>query len=221
VSLKSVLDVGCGRGTWLGVWREFGIDDVVGIDGAYVNRARLAIPPDRFIATDITQHWDLGRRFDLVQSMEVAEHILPDCSEAFIARLCASGDVVLFSAAQPGQGGEMHINEQTPEFWARLFEKHGYARFDCLRAHVAKDRSIEPWYRFNAFLFANGHGQERLSDAARATLLPAAIKAKEYGGLAWRARKLLLRGLSVETVTKLSRINYRVMTTFRAIQNAG
>jgi ribosomal protein L11 methylase PrmA len=31
--LRSVLDVGCGRGTWLAVFRENGVEDVCGVDG--------------------------------------------------------------------------------------------------------------------------------------------------------------------------------------------
>src|ERR1700751_1873950 len=36
VGPKSILDVGCGQGAWLAVWRELGIADVMGVDGAYV-----------------------------------------------------------------------------------------------------------------------------------------------------------------------------------------
>ena len=34
VNPRSVVDVGCGVGTWLSVWRDLGIDDIEGIDGA-------------------------------------------------------------------------------------------------------------------------------------------------------------------------------------------
>ena len=221
VRLSSVLDVGCGRGTWLAAWREMGVLDVVGIDGDYVDRSRLAIPADKFVPVDLTTAWSLERRFDLVQSLEVAEHIAPIHSETFVSRLCAAGDVVLFSAAQPGQGGEMHVNEQTPEYWAAIFARNGFERFDALRSHVAADQTIEPWYRYNAFLFANARGQERLSEEARATRLPASVKAPEFGGVAWKIRKGVLRHLPVATVTSLSRLNYRVRTRLRAIQHAG
>ena len=37
-SPASVVDVGCGQGTWLAVWRELGIDDVTGLDGSYADQ---------------------------------------------------------------------------------------------------------------------------------------------------------------------------------------
>ncbi len=36
-SLESVLDVGCGAGAWLAVWKE-NDTEIVGLDGDYVNR---------------------------------------------------------------------------------------------------------------------------------------------------------------------------------------
>src|SRR5262249_31929851 len=71
----SVLDVGCGRGVWLKRWTDAGVSDITGVDGDYVPRTTLAIPATRFIAHDLSQPFDLKRRFDLVQSLEVAEHV--------------------------------------------------------------------------------------------------------------------------------------------------
>ena len=217
VRVGSVLDVGCGRGTWLAAWREAGVSDVMGIDGDYVDTRRLAIPRDRFMAADLTRDWRLDRWFDLVQSLEVAEHIAPEHSEKFVSRLCAAADVVLFSAAQPGQGGEMHVNEQTAEYWAAIFASHGFQRFDCVRHQVADDLTIEPWYRYNPFLFANERGERRLSPEARASLLSASETAPELGGFVWRLRKQLLKHLPVSTVTALSRLNYLVRTRLRSL----
>ena len=59
----SVLDVGCGRGIWLEAWIQLGVQDVLGLDGAYVDPARLAIPSASFRSTDIAQPFDLGRRW--------------------------------------------------------------------------------------------------------------------------------------------------------------
>lgn len=216
VNVASVLDVGCGRGTWLAAWREAGVLDVLGVDGDYVDRDRLTIPEQLFVSADLTEAWRVNRRFDLVQSLEVAEHLANRHSAEFVSRLCAAADVVLFSAAQPGQGGEMHVNEQTPEYWAELFAGKGFERFDCLRREVAADVSLEPWYRYNVFLFANPRGQVRLSPTARAARLPATEKALDLGGIGWRIRKQLLKHLPVATVTSLSRINYRVRTRLRS-----
>ena len=48
---ESVVDVGCGVGSWLAVFREHGIDDFLGVDGAYVDLDLLQIPPESFDRT--------------------------------------------------------------------------------------------------------------------------------------------------------------------------
>jgi hypothetical protein len=84
-----------------------------------VETARLAMPAKHFAAFDLSRPFRLGRRFDLVQSLEVAEHIPPAQTEIFVDNLAAHGDVILFSAAVPGQGGEFHVNEQPYDTGAR------------------------------------------------------------------------------------------------------
>ena len=69
----SVADFGCARGIWLSVWRSAGAE-VVGVDGDYVDTSRLMIPRHDFRAADLSAPIDLARRFDLVQSLEEAEH---------------------------------------------------------------------------------------------------------------------------------------------------
>ena len=63
-------------------------------------------------------------------------------------------DVVLFSAAIPFQGGVNHVNEQWPEYWATLFESHGFVCSDCLRHRFWYDGNVEWWYAQNILLFA-------------------------------------------------------------------
>ena len=70
--VRSVADFGCGQGAWLSVWKDAGAT-VAGLDGPYVDQSRLLVAPGEFTAVDLTQPIDLGRRFDVVQSVEVAE----------------------------------------------------------------------------------------------------------------------------------------------------
>lgn len=82
--IKSVLDVGCGEGAWLSVWRKFGIEDICGLDGDYVDRNRLLIDHASFNSIDLTQGFNLYRSFDLVQCLEVAEHLERSSSDRLV-----------------------------------------------------------------------------------------------------------------------------------------
>jgi SAM-dependent methyltransferase len=159
---RDVVDVGCGQGTWLTVFREHGVEDVWGIDGDYVDRGRLEIPRERFLSRDLTRPLHPGRSFDLAVSLEVAEHLPADCAEAFVASLTALAPVVLFSAAAPYQGGQNHVNEQWPAYWAELFAARGYVPIDCLRRRLWDDERVEWWYAQNMLLFAERVSLESL-----------------------------------------------------------
>lgn len=102
---KSVLDVGCGHGAWLVAAREFGVDEIYGIDGPWIDPQALLIPETFFSAQSLDQQLALEKRSDLVMSLEVAEHVEQEAADLFIDNLVRHGDVILFSAAIPFQGG--------------------------------------------------------------------------------------------------------------------
>jgi SAM-dependent methyltransferase len=155
VQPNSVIDVGCGVGGWLAAFREHGIQEILGLDGDYVPRELLAIPQESFLACDLTKPLRLGRSFDLVLSLEVAEHLPPSCAETLVDSLTQLGPVVLFSAAIPFQGGTDHLNEQWPEYWVKLFEARGFAVVDCLRHEIWQNPRVERWYAQNILFFAS------------------------------------------------------------------
>jgi len=150
---ESVVDVGCGTGVWLSNLMAAGVGDVLGVDGSHVERCRLRIPIDRFLAHDLTQPLAVGRTFDLALCLEVAEHLPATRARGLVADLTALAPVIAFSAAVPGQGGTGHVNEQWPTWWQELFEQSGYDCLDCIRARIWNDSSVEWWYRQNILLF--------------------------------------------------------------------
>jgi SAM-dependent methyltransferase len=153
IDLKSVVDVGCGTGTWLKVFQDFGVQDVLGIDGDYVDLTLLKIEKKYFITFDLEKKWSLKRKFDLALSLEVAEHLSFESSDIFVKTLCDLSDTIIFSAAIPNQGGQNHINEQEPKYWIEKFEKEEFKLFDVLRPVFWDNQNVDSWYRQNMLLF--------------------------------------------------------------------
>ena len=85
--VSSVLDVGCGRGVWVDEWRRAGVEDALGVDGSYVDPDRWAVPATHMVALDVSLPFRLERHFDLVQSLEVAEHISASRADTLIDNL--------------------------------------------------------------------------------------------------------------------------------------
>lgn len=144
-SPRSVLDVGCGLGHFTRKFMESGIKEVLAVDGDYLNPDLLFIPKEYFRTADLTKPFDFGRKFDLVVSLEVAEHLPPECAGQFVECLVRHGEAVLFSAAFPGQGGQMHLNEQWATWWGEHFQKHGYIPLDMIRPKVLDNSDLPPW----------------------------------------------------------------------------
>ena len=173
--IGSVVDVGCGNGSWLSVFRELGAERILGVDGDWVEIDRLLIPSECFHRVRLDQELGIGERFDLAVSLEVAEHLPAERAPSFVAELCRLAPVVLFSAAVPHQGGLNHINEQWPDYWAEHFARQGYRPIDTIRFAVWDDPHVTWWYKQNLLLFASDEAMarnERLAQAHDASPRP-------------------------------------------------
>jgi len=149
----SVIDVGCGTGSWLAEFRKAGITDVLGLDGNWIRRDQLEIPVGQFQPTDLMQRFRVPRAFDLACCLEVAEHLPPDRARTFVGNISTLAPHVLFSAAIPFQGGTHHVNEQWPDYWQALFSDHGYHAIDCFRSRLWENPAVQPYVAQNLWLY--------------------------------------------------------------------
>ena len=207
--VASVLDVGCARGTWLRQWREQGVSGITGIDGDYVDRGRLEIAEENFLVHDLAHPFNLGRRFDLAQSLEVAEHLPPACAASFVAGLVSHAPAVLFSAAPPGQGGENHINEQPGQYWRDLFLTHDHVAIDCIRPLLAHEPAMPAWYRYNMLLYVQRDCLDLIAPFARQFLLGDRDPVPDWSPLRYRLRKTIVRSLPETLRNRLAQWNAR------------
>lgn len=150
----SVLDVGCGVGTWLSVASELGASVCEGIEGPWVRTgSHLVVDSDTITVANLESEWSLARKYDLGICLEVAEHLSTEAGDRLVETLANHCDAVLFSAAIPGQGGNGHINEQWPRYWQERFRRYNREAIDLVRPLFFEDEEIPWWYRQNTVVF--------------------------------------------------------------------
>lgn len=223
--LPSAVDVGCGTGIWLHHFKLAGVPRVLGIDGGDVEEGMLQIAREEFKHADLLCPLPVHDRFDIAISLEVAEHLPPAKAETFVSELCRLSDIVVFSAAIPGQGGTWHINERWPSYWGSLFDSQGFECFDVLRHDIWYDIRVEWWYSQNMLIFGRRSGKSeflgrlRQSTPANTTTLDSVHpRCFEAYRLSLEATKIELEATKIEVETlKLDRNLWRVRYPFRHI----
>lgn len=132
---SSILDLGCGVGSYLEGAFHAGCKDIKGVDLSY-DMAKKYIVEDvaPYISEgDATCDLDINRKYDCVISFEVAEHIDPNGTEKFIENLTTlSNRYIVITAAPPWQRGTGHINLKEKKFWINTIEEKGFLFQDQL-----------------------------------------------------------------------------------------
>lgn len=155
--LNSVVDVGCGTGSWLAEFKSCGIETIKGYDGYLNDFALLEIPKKDFTQHNLKEHINSAEKFDLAICLEVAEHLHENDAPTLVSSVCSLSDFILFSAAIPGQGGQNHFNEKWQSYWIDLFNCYNFTAFDCIRSKIWDDPKIPFWYKQNSFLMVKNN----------------------------------------------------------------
>lgn len=192
---RSLLDVGCGTGTWLKTAQDFGVADIFGVDGVDVPAEKLLIPAKFFRRQDLTQPWDLGRKFEAAICLEVAEHLPENSALTLVQLLTSHADTIFFSAAAPGQDGQNHINCQWPDYWQKKFNECGFVCSDDVRWRIWRDDRVEPWYRQNLFCARRDPAQAGREERIAAVAHPANLEIMFNGTFRARIEASAPRGI--------------------------
>ena len=141
----SLLDIGCGTGTWMRAALELGVGEVFGLDfadfngvtpppAALTDAARPAVDSALIRRHDLRKPFDLGRKFDVALCFDwrlasyLADGYAPNLSNPY-----ARSDLIYFSAACPRQrGGRRIMNPQCAGLLAGTFQSQ---RFRLQRQH--------------------------------------------------------------------------------------
>ncbi|AWM81053.1 hypothetical protein DKL61_12265 [Gammaproteobacteria bacterium ESL0073] len=189
---ESIIDIGCGAGAWCNIWKSLHIPNVTGVDGSYVQTDSLLIDSASFIRQDLSQPFILEKKFSIATSFEVAEHIPESKADIFINNLTHCSEIILFSAAPPGQGGEFHVNEQPLQYWREKFASFGYQCFDPIRSKIHKNVNVEPWYRYNILLYVKENTVNQLPQEILLTHIKPELSIPDFSPLTWRIRNKIL-----------------------------
>lgn len=154
---KSVIDIGCGTGALLAQLRNEGCS-VVGLEYAAAARELCAKRGLDAIAFDIMyDNFDAPRPYDVVISMEVAEHLPEHVADRYVDLLARLGKNIVLTAATPGQGGTDHVNEQPHEYWIKKFEQRNrildWTLTSNWRAAWRDSGHVQSWYYNNLLVF--------------------------------------------------------------------
>lgn len=128
----SVIDVGCAIGEYVKEFIRQGFM-AQGIEGS--KNAVEFFEADTIHVIDLRKPLTMTKRYDVVMSLEVAEHIEPEYADTYVDNLIALAKrSILLTAAPPGQGGHYHVNCQPQSYWERKFFAKGWHR-----AHMRED----------------------------------------------------------------------------------
>ena len=154
---KYVLDIGCGTGQWLDEYRKYKVR-TRGIESASAAWVSMSEKTQKNVVK-----WDLRNKLkktykpDLVQSLEVAEHIEEDYADVFIYNLVKhNADIIFLTAAPPGKGGNQHVNCQEREYWMAKMKNNGYLFDQDILNEVLGWGTLEKspvWWSTNLMVF--------------------------------------------------------------------
>ena len=163
---NSVLDLGCGVGTWLKAWRDNGTSKVLGFDTNAMPENALYIPSEMLKRINFeTEEINIDSEFDLAMSLECFEHISAKNEDSVFNTLTKASDLILFSAAIPYQVGTNHINCHKLSYWVNKFKNKGYSCYDIIRPECLKySLDVGPWYMQNILVFARNNKKEILEN---------------------------------------------------------
>lgn len=155
-----VLDIGCGAGyiieaihsmhPSIGVKAVEGVSGCIGVMHADIRKSLTIL--------DVSKPFYLGNKYDLVICLEVGEHLAPEASDTLINNIfnhVHPTRYVYFSAATPGQGGHMHLNEQPHSYWISKFNARGFEfrKEDTADMREAAGKTRLSWLRDNGMIF--------------------------------------------------------------------
>ena len=146
IFILSIVFLGCDYGLMVDILREKEIDAIgVELSDSGIRHTKPEVR-EYIHNLDVTKHMPFGK-YDLVISIEVAEHLMEEDADDFVKNIKKhSLDQLLFSAAEPGSEGTGHFNCQPFGYWIKKLEQHGL-KYDKNKTHKLRNLELPtcPW----------------------------------------------------------------------------
>lgn len=160
---RRYVDVGCGSGAYAAEAIRRG-HPTVGLEKSRAGRLlarRQGVDCRRFDLRRSLPAFDEAP-FDLAYCFEVAEHLPAELGESLVDVICSLAQRIVFSAAQPGQGGTGHINEQPADYWHARFAGRGFrhdpSASEAIRESFGRNGVWAPWLKSNTVVYIGPDG---------------------------------------------------------------
>jgi len=124
----TVLDVGCAMGHLVNALRERGVN-AYGIDISEYAISRVQTEIKSYCKVFSVLDGlpcDFPRKYDLLVTIEVAEHLYEEEGDVYIENICKYSDRIIFSSTPYDIFEKTHYNVQQPEYWGKRFAKNGF-----------------------------------------------------------------------------------------------
>ena len=145
----TLVDFGCGLGSYVRAFQKAGFD-AQGCDG---NPDTIELTKGLCDIRDLTEAFDLGRRFDWVVSLEVGEHIPKPFEKTFIENLVHHADKgIILSWAPKRQRGRGHFNEQNNDYVKDVMAQYGFTADEKMEVHF-RESSRFYWFKNSIMVF--------------------------------------------------------------------
>jgi SAM-dependent methyltransferase len=157
---RSVLDVGCGTGALVAILQSWGIRS----QGLEQSEAALEVCQARGLDVrkfDLEHDELVKEETDVVVSLEVAEHLPEPVADRYVDLLCR-GNVAVLTAAQPGQGGTDHVNEQPHSYWISKFANRRFLYAEKLTEKLKsnwQNQGVATFYVQNLMVFRHASAE--------------------------------------------------------------
>lgn len=149
LNYSTIVDFGCGPGNYSKSFKNQGFECDCFDGNPFTPEESNGLCS----VLDLSETFDLNKKYDCVLSLEVGEHIPNQYEKTYIDNLIRhTKNLIIISWATIGQGGHGHVNEHPNEYITDIFKEHGFTR-NVLYEERLRTSSFWWWFKNTIMVF--------------------------------------------------------------------